>query len=130
VSVREAFFLFYVKDQAASAAYYKKVLALEPILDVPGITEFRLLDGSVFAVMPTTSAAKLIGARVFPSGSDVPKAELYLVVDDAEACHARALRCGGVELSPMQRRDWGHRAAYSVDPDGHVLAFAEKDATT
>jgi len=130
VSVREAYFLFYVKDQAASAAYYEKVLALEPILDVPGITEFRLRDGAVFAVMPTTGAAKLLGAHVFSSTSHVPRAELYLVVDDAEACHARALRHGGVELSPMQHRDWGHRAAYSVDPDGHVLAFAEKEATT
>ena len=28
------------------------------------------------------------------------------------------------ELSPMGLRSWGHLAAYCLDPDGHVLAFA------
>ena len=28
------------------------------------------------------------------------------------------------ELDPLRARDWGHLAAYSLDPDGHVLAFA------
>jgi len=31
-----------------------------------------------------------------------------------------------MELSGVENRDWGHRAAYSLDPDGHVLAFAEQ----
>ena len=33
---------------------------------------------------------------------------------------------GAVELSGLEKCDWGHRAAYSLDPDGHVLAFAER----
>jgi len=122
----EAYFIFYVSDQKKSASYYQEIFGAEPILDVPGITEFRLHEGSVLAVMPVESAKRLIGAELFPSISDVPKAELYLIVDDPEAHHARALGRGAREVSPMQLRDWGHRAAYSVDPDGHVLAFAEK----
>jgi uncharacterized glyoxalase superfamily protein PhnB len=30
-------------------------------------------------------------------------------------------------LSPVTRRDWGHRAGYVADPDGHVVALAEVD---
>ena len=122
----EVFFLLYVADQARSARYYREVLDVEPVLDVDGITEFRLRDGCVVAVMPVASVGKVLGHAVFPSTSNVPKAEVYLVVDDPESYHGRALERGGLELSPMQERDWGHRAAYSVDPDGHVLAFAEK----
>ena len=126
----EAYFIVYVKNQPRSAAYYGKVLGLEPILDVPGITEFRLRDGTILGVMPVDSAARLIGEHHFsePGTRRTPKSELYLVVDDPTRYHRRALDCGGTELSPMQLRDWGHRAAYSMDPDGHVLAFAEKVA--
>jgi uncharacterized protein len=129
--MKEIYFLLYVSDQRRSADFYKKVLQLEPILDVAGITEFRLKEGTVLAVMPVESAAKLIGAQHFPESgpSRSPKAEVYLVVDDPASYHRRSLDCGGTELSPMQVRNWGHRAAYSLDPDGHVLAFAEKIST-
>lgn len=126
--MKEVFFLLYVADQARSARYYREVLELEPIVDVDGITEFRLRDGCVVAVMPLASARKLLGDTVFGPTSKVPKAEVYLVVDGPERYHRRALERGGIELSPMQKRNWGHRAAYSMDPDGHVLAFAEKEA--
>jgi len=126
--MKEVFFLLYVADQTRSARYYREVLDLEPIVDVTGITEFRLRDGCVVAVMPLASARKLLGEAVFGSTSKVPKAEVYLVVDEPERYHRRALERGGIELSPMQKRNWGHRAAYSMDPDGHVLAFAEKEA--
>ncbi len=62
-----------------------------------------------------------------PSGrtrGDASRAELYLEVDTPERWHARALAAGAVELSPLSLRGWGQEAAYSLDPDGHVLAFA------
>jgi uncharacterized glyoxalase superfamily protein PhnB len=126
--MKEVYFLLYVTDQAKSAAYYGAVLDLQPIVDVPGITEFRLRDGTVLAVMPLTSAARLLGAEHFASLSvpHAPKAEVYLVVDDPARYHQRALEHGGQEISPLLARDWGHRAAYSMDSNGHVLAFAEK----
>ena len=130
--MKEIYFLLYVNDQRRSADFYKKVLELRPILDVPGITEFRLKDDTVLAVMPVKSAAKLIGPEHFQQSPAPrsPKAEVYLVVDDPAGYHRRALDCGATELSPMQARNWGHHAAYSMDPDGHVLAFAEKVATS
>jgi len=126
--MREAYFIIYVADQRQSADFYRKVLEREPIVDVPGITEFPIRDGTILGVMPLTSAAKLIGATHFAESPPqrAPRAELYLVVEAPGSYHARALANGATELSPMQERDWGHRAAYSMAPNGHVLAFAER----
>ena len=126
----EAHFILYVSDQKRSADYYREVLGLDPFLDVPGMTEFKLGDGSILGLMPEESASRLLGSGTIPpsaSGSTPPvlKAELYLVVDSPGIYHQRALSCGGIELSPLMDRNWGHRAAYSVDRDGHVLAVAE-----
>lgn len=60
------------------------------------------------------------------STDGIPRSELYLVVNDAQAYHQRALQCGAVELGQLQERDWGDRVAYSLDSDGYVLAFAER----
>ena len=123
----EAHLILYVRDQAASRSFYAAVLEREPFLDAPGMCEFRLAEGAVLGLMPTRSAARLFedDLLVPPEPSSLPKAELYLVVSDPEAHHRRALAEGASELSPLEPRDWGHRAAYSLDPDGHVLAFAE-----
>jgi catechol 2,3-dioxygenase-like lactoylglutathione lyase family enzyme len=124
VAVR-AHFILYVRDQAASAAFYRAVLAQGPALDVPGMTEFHL-GGAVLGVMPEAGIKRLLGdALPDPAGArGAPRAELYLVVDDPGAYHARALALGARELSALAPRDWGHEVAYSLDPDGHVLAFA------
>ena len=58
----------------------------------------------------------------------IPRAELYLVVLDAAAYHARARAADATELSPLTRRSWGDDAAYCLDPDGYVVAFAARPA--
>lgn len=52
-------------------------------------------------------------------------AELYLLVDDAADYLKRAIENGASEVSPMSLRNWGHLAGYCLDPDGHVIAFAQ-----
>jgi len=41
------------------------------------------------------------------------------------AFHNRAISSGAKELSSLSKRPWGDMAAYSLDPDGHVLVFAK-----
>jgi uncharacterized protein len=96
-------------------------------LDVPGMTEFALPGGAVLGLMPEASIRRLLGDKLPDpaAAGGAPRAELYLLVEDPGAYHARALAAGARELSPLQDRDWGHRAAYTLDPDGHVLAFAQ-----
>lgn len=128
--VRSAHLILYVADQRASCEFYASVLARQPDLDVPGMTEFHLGGGAVLGLMPERGIRRLLGDALPDPGSarGVPRAELYLRVDGPAAYHARALRHGAIELSPLAPRDWGDDVAYSIDRDGHVLAFAEATA--
>lgn len=119
--------ILYVRDQAAATTFYRRVLG-EPSLDVPGMTEFPLGPGTVLGLMPEAGIRQLLGDAIPDpaGGGGIPRAELYLRVDDPGTHHARALQAGARELSPLTARDWGDEAAYSQDPDGHVLAFARK----
>lgn len=125
-----AHFIFYVADQDASTRFYAQVLAREPDLHVPGMTEFRLPGGAVLGLMPEAGIKRLLGERLpDPAAANgTPRAELYLVVKDAHTFHERALAAGATELSPIELRDWGHEAGYLLDADGHVLAFAMNTA--
>ena len=119
----QAHFILYVRDPERSAAFYAQVLGAAPRLQVPGMTEFALGGGCVLGLMPVAGAERLLGAGVVGTAREA-RAELYLHVDDVRAWYDRARRAGAREVSPPQPRDWGHEAAYVLDPDGHVLAFA------
>jgi uncharacterized glyoxalase superfamily protein PhnB len=130
--MHETSFILYVADQAASAAFYRRVLDTEPRLDVPGMTELELPGGAVLGLMPEAGIKRLLGDAIEDPARarGAPRAELYLVVDDPAAFHARALAAGATELDALRERDWGDTAAYSADLDGHVLAFASRPATS
>ena len=122
-----AHLILYVADQGRSTAFYSAVLDRAPRLHVPGMTEFELAGGAILGLMPEAGIRRLLGQSIPDpaQASGIPRAELYLLVSSASECHSRALSAGARELSPVQTRDWGHRAGYSLDPDGHVIAFAE-----
>jgi catechol 2,3-dioxygenase-like lactoylglutathione lyase family enzyme len=118
--------ILYVTDQDTSTRFYGAVLSLAPTLQVPGMTEFALPGGTILGLMPETGVRQLLGDAVADPklAGGIPRCELYLVVADPSVCHARALAAGAREISGLRLRSWGHVAAYSADPDGHVLAFA------
>lgn len=131
-----AHLILYVADQDRATEFYRRTLAVAPRLHVPGMTEFDIPPGgggggggAVLGLMPIAGIRRLLGAG-WPSDAvtgDAPRAELYLPVPDPGLFHARALANGARELSGLARRDWGDRVAYSLDIDGHVLAFASSD---
>ncbi|MBE0670366.1 MAG: glyoxalase [Anaerolineales bacterium] len=121
-------FILYVKDQTRSTAFYSQVFACSPSLNVPGMTEFILLENCVLGLMPETGIKRLLGNHL-PNpaqATGVPRSEIYLRVNYPIDYHQRSIEAGAIELSGLDDRDWGDRVAYSLDPDGHVLAFAEK----
>ncbi len=123
--IDRAHFILYVTDQQRSARFYAAVLDTRPQLDVPGMTEFSLGSSAVLGLMPTAAIRRLLpGLPDTAAEADTPRAELYLEVDDPIAAHQRALAAGARELSPVGEREWGQVAGYSLDPDGHVVAFA------
>jgi len=123
--IQSANLILYVANQDEATAFYTAVLAMEPTLHVPGMSEFRLSQACVLGLMPVAGLRRLLPDLPSRSPGEL-RAELYLYVDDPASYHRRSLEQGARELSSLQPRDWGDRAAYSLDPDGHVLAFAAR----
>ena len=124
-----AHFILYVTDQEKSTAFYRRVLDMEPTLNVPGMTEFRLNSGAVLGLMPSEGIRRLLARD---SGefarAGLGRAELYLRVDDPASFIRRALDLSATELSALASRDWGDDAGYILDPDGYVVAFAVRSS--
>ena len=90
--------------------------------------EFKLPDGSTLGIMPSSSLAKLFGEE-FVEQKDrkaLPNVELYFQIDKAVEFHKRAVQLGATEIRKFAKMDWGDKVAYSLNHDGHILAFAEK----
>ncbi|MBI5218930.1 MAG: VOC family protein [Bacteroidia bacterium] len=122
-------FILYVADQQKSRNFYKQALQSDPVLDVPGMTEFQLSGDCKLGLMPEKSIAKILQDKTpHPSaGNGIPRCELYLYVDAVESCFTRAIDAGAKAVSEPLPRDWGDCVAYVSDPDGHIVAFAKKN---
>lgn len=120
-------FILYVSDQRVSRDFYTYVLSVNPELDVPGMTEFNLGSCKI-GLMPEKSIQKILGNTTpdCSTANGIPRCELYLLVDNTQAYLDRAIDCGAILVSEYSLRDWGHTAAYVLDFDGHVIAFAKE----
>lgn len=127
ISATKIHLILYVQDQERSTTFYSHVLGCQPSLNVPGMTEFTVAENCILGLMPTSGIKRLLGDKLpDPARSaGIPHSELYLLVSHPLDYHRRAIEAGAIELSGLEDRDWGQRVAYSLDPDGHVLAFAE-----
>jgi catechol 2,3-dioxygenase-like lactoylglutathione lyase family enzyme len=125
MSIRSFEVILYVADQHRSRDFYAEVLGLEPSLDVPGMTEFHIGDATL-GLMPSRGIKLLLGSAIEDPelAHNIPRCELYLVVDDPSRYASLALEAGARMLSPLAPRDWGHEVVYLADPDEHVIAFA------
>ena len=109
-------FILYVADQARARDFYARVLAAEPVFDVPGMTEFDL-GSATLGLMPRS-----IWRTCYRGSEFTPVA-----VSDARFTWLRRRRggpgagenlAGGTLLDGLQERTWGERVAYVLDPDG------------
>lgn len=126
----KAHFILFVTDQERSKTFYEGVLNMKPRLHVNGMTEFELSEGTILGLMPEAGIKKLLGDKIShpADAKGIPRAEVYLLVKSPAEYLTRAKDAGAMELSPLEKRNWGHVAGYCSDPDGHVLAFAQCDA--
>lgn len=120
--------ILYVNDQKMSCEFYQKIFRKSPDLNVLGMTEFILSENTKIGLMPVDGIAKILADKVpHPKeGDGIPRCELYFYVEDIEKESQNALQSGAKLISPIEDRDWGDRACYFADPDGHILVFAEK----
>lgn len=129
--VEAIIFIIYVANQDRSADFYKKLFNVEPVLHVPGMTEFWVSSNLRLGIMPETGIAKLICPMApHPQlGNGIPRSELYMYVPMPQDYIDRAIGAGARLISGLQERDWGEEVGYLSDIDGHILAFAKKCVT-
>lgn len=122
----EAIFILYVANQPLAKDFYKHVLQQNPVLDVPGMTEFRINGQTRLGIMPEAGIAKLLGEEIAhpASANGIPRSEVYLYVDNPVMYYQRAVDAGAKAISPLQQRNWDDEVAYCADIDGHIIAFA------
>ncbi len=119
--------ILYVSNQELSKKFYEAVLHKSPSLNVPGMTEFTLSENLKLSLMPNAGIAKILGDKTpHPeTGTGIPRCELYLHVKDLKAEFDNAIKAGAKLISEIEERNWGDRAGYLADSDGHVIALAE-----
>jgi lactoylglutathione lyase len=125
--MKEIEFILYVKDQARSKEFYTTLFEMEPVLDVPGMTEFLLADNVKLGLMPESGIAKILQNKTPDpaTGNRIPRCELYLKITEIEKYSNNAIAAGAKLIDPVTPREWGDLVCYFADPDGHIIAFAE-----
>ena len=102
-----------------SREFYEVVLGVEADLTVPSRVYFHC--GDVIVAVIDWAVEPLGPFRSTPEN-------LYFATDDLDAAHQRATEARARELTTIERRPWGERSFYCVDPDGNRLCFVD-DAT-
>ena len=119
--------ILYVADQNKSSDFYSLVLNIKPSLYVPGMTEFELSPNLKLGLMPEKGIVKILKNKT-PNphdGNGIPRCELYIKTENADAYYEKAIIAGAKPVSKMQKRDWGDTVGYVADFDGHIIAFAK-----
>lgn len=125
-TIQGSIMILYVKNHGRSKAFYQCVLDREPTLDVDGMTEYELDGSTKLGLMPEDGIVRILEGKVLhpAMAGTAPRAEVYLYVDQPEKFYNRLVQAGGTAVSDAALRSWGDIAAYGLDPDGHVIAFA------
>lgn len=121
-------FIIYVENQEESKLFYQELLGIQPVLDVPGMTEFGLSKNVILGIMPAEGIIKILNNKI-PNpqdGKGIPRCEIYLFVDNPDEYFNRLIELGGRGISKTELRSWGDYVCYGTDLDGHILAFAKK----
>ncbi len=120
--------ILYCSDQYSSTEFYSKLLEKEPVLNVPGMTEFQIGENVLLGLMPESGIDKILNGKTpHPSsGNGIPRCEIYFYTEDIDNTMAKASALGANLISEKTIRDWGDTAAYFTDLDGHVIGIASK----
>ena len=114
--------ILYVRNLDVSIAFYRDVVGLPFKFRQSTYAEFAT-DGTKFALFEQSAVPDLIGRPVTEGG---PSGEVAFVLDDVDAEAERLSAAGVPILSPPVDRPWGHRTLYVLDPDEHVVEFAQE----
>ncbi len=124
--------IFAVHDVRRSREFYEHAFSwpLNPLVDFANYVEFLVPDGGALGLYERAGFASQVGAEPIESVDGlVSPAYVYVRVDDVDATIAGIEAAGARALSPLLERAWGERAAWFADPDGNVVAVAQRVPT-
>jgi uncharacterized glyoxalase superfamily protein PhnB len=82
------------------------------------------------AELAQSGGAVLIGPRREGDRFDTGRAVIYVVVDDVDAHHDRALAAGAEVIMGLTDQDYGSREYAAVDGEGNVWSFGTHRPST
>jgi catechol 2,3-dioxygenase-like lactoylglutathione lyase family enzyme len=120
--------IFAVSDVGRSATFYERALGWprNERISFRNYVEFVSPDGGSLGLYDRTGYAGEVGAEPAELNGHIAPAYLYVRVPDVERAVEAFEAAGGRPLSPLADRVWGERAAWFADPDGNVVAVAER----
>ncbi|MBI5256070.1 MAG: VOC family protein [Burkholderiales bacterium] len=116
--------IVYVRDVAASLAFFEKAFGLQRQFLSEGAEFGALATGeTTLAFCHHDTARDSVGTEyVVAEESARPLGmEIGLVTDDVAAACTRAVDAGAVLLSPPAAKPWGQTVAYVRAPDGTLV---------
>ena len=90
-----------------------------------GIAHAQLVLGQSMIMLGSHREDDVGALQVVPNGPVTQS--LYVIVEDADAHHARAVAAGAEVVLPLQTEDYGGRGYSCRDPEGHVWNFGTYD---
>jgi len=120
------------RDGAAAVDWLCRAFGFERHRVVPdeagGVVHAQLSFGNGM-VMLGTARDDAFDALVKPPGDvgGVGSQSPYVVVEDADKHHARAVEAGAEIVMPLEDADYGGRGYSCRDPEGHVWNFGSYD---
>jgi predicted enzyme related to lactoylglutathione lyase len=118
-----------VSDLERSLDFYERAFdwPRNERIDYTNYVELLPPDGGAVGLFESDGYSQLVGADSAPiPGGQVAPAYVYVRVKDVEATATRLEEAGGRPLSPLAPRSWGEDAAWFADPDGNVIAVAQR----
>jgi uncharacterized glyoxalase superfamily protein PhnB len=118
-----------VQDIERSTTFYRDVLGFTVKQTVPEVAPFVFVwlerDGvPVFLNDPRAADHDYPEASRRPAGGT---ATMFFIISDVDAFHANVAPRANV-IMPLKTQFYGMREFAIVDPDGHILTFAERVA--
>lgn len=121
------------QDAPAAIAWLEKAFGFKPHLVVPGEegevvhSQIKTEDGSQMIMLYSARNEEAFRLQRPPVVLGGCNQSLYLVVEDVDAHHERALAAGAKITMPPTAQDYGGSCYTCADPEGHVWNFGSYD---
>ena len=121
--------IFAANDLSLTLNFYERAFGWprNDAIDYAEYIELHVSDGGTLGLCERETFARVVGADpVLLENGAVAPGYVYVRVDDVQAAVRRLEAAGARPLSPLASHSWGEDAAWFADPDGNVVAVAQR----